>query len=259
MRVNYIYLPVVIFLFGCSSCSSASLPSPTVIPAIQIIPSTKVPDTNIEILATPIKPHFLVTGTQHICSPLAIQPLDKLTEIITQPFIMPLLMQDGSYSDGGHHGLDLGFVLRGKQRFLGTPILSAIDGKVASIIRNRPPYGNMVMLETSFDNIPPQIVAAHSIPPEDSLYTVYAHLQNLQPLEIGQIVKCGHQIAEAGLTGITSGPHLHLETRWGPANSTFSSMGAYRGDITPDEMKVYKLWRMSHTYQLFDPFELINP
>jgi len=232
---------------------------PTSIPALKIIQPTQAPAKNIEIQATATAAHFLPKGTQNICSPLAIQPLDKLNEIITQPFIMPLIMQDGSYSDGGHHGLDLGFVLRGKQRFLGTPVLAAIEGKVASIIRNRPPYGNMVMLETEFKNIPPQIIAAHNIPPEDSLYTVYAHLQNPLPLELGQIVKCGHQIAEAGLTGITSGPHLHIETRWGPANSTFSSMGAYRGDITPDEMKVYKLWRMSHTFQLLDPFELLNP
>ena len=172
---------------------------------------------------------------------------------------MPLVMVDGTYSDGGHHGLDIGFVLRGKQRFLGTPVLAALEGKVASIIHNRPPYGNMVMLETSFDHIPPKIIADHNIAVGESIYIVYGHLQNLQPINVGDVVKCGHQIAEAGLTGITSGPHLHFETRWGPANAVFPLMGAYRGDITPEEMYYYKIWRMSHSFQLFNPIELLNP
>ena len=172
---------------------------------------------------------------------------------------MPLDTAGGGYSDGGHHGLDLGFNTRGKQRFIGTPVLAAIEGKVASLINNRPPYGNMVMLETTFDHIPEKVITEEKIPEGDSLYIVYAHLQNLQPLKIGEVVKCGRQIAEAGLTGITSGPHLHFETRWGPPGTLFPVMGAYRGDVTTEEMRYYKIWRMSHTYTLFDPFILLNP
>lgn len=194
-----------------------------------------------------------------VCSPLAIQPLDKLTEIITQPFIKPLDTAGGGFTDGGHHGLDVGFNTRGKIRFIGTPVLAAVEGKVASIQNNRPPYGFMVMLETKYENIPPYVIEKEKIPAGDSLYIVYAHMQNLQPLKLGQIIKCGKQIGEAGLSGITSGPHLHFETRFGPAGSTFASMGAYRGDVTADEMAVYKEWRMSGKYVLFDPLILLEP
>ncbi len=194
-----------------------------------------------------------------ICSPLAIQPLDKFNLIITQPFIMPRVMDDGSYKDSGHHGLDIGFITRGKQKFTGSPVLAAIDGKVVTVIHNRPPYGDMVMLETPYEHIPAKLITDLKIITGDSLYTVYGHLQNIQPLTDGQEVKCGHQIAETGLTGMTDGPHLHFETRWGPPHASFPVMAYYINNVTEEEVKYYTIWRMSGKYQLFDPFKLLKP
>jgi murein DD-endopeptidase MepM/ murein hydrolase activator NlpD len=194
-----------------------------------------------------------------MCSPLAVQPLEKLAEIVTQPFDMPRVMADGTYKDDAHHGVDLGYYTRDGKKFTGTPVLAAFVGKIAAIIHDRPPYGNMLILETPFEAIPAKVITSQKITPGDSLYTLYAHLQNLQPLSLGQPVTCGQQLAETGLTGFTGGPHLHFETRWGPANTTFPAMAFYRADETPAEAQNYKLWRMSGTFKLFNPLELLAP
>jgi murein DD-endopeptidase MepM/ murein hydrolase activator NlpD len=154
--------------------------------------------------------------------------------------------------------VDFGYYTRDKKLFTGTPTLAALDGKIAALIHNRPPYGNMVILETPFESIPASVVASQKIPTGDSLYTLYAHLQNLQLLEIGQIIKCGQQLAETGLTGWTGGPHLHFETRWGPAGQSFASMAYYTADTTDEERTNYERWRMSGVFQLFDPMELFT-
>ena len=115
------------------------------------------------------------------------------------------------------------------------------------------------MLETRFEDIPENIISSQKITSGDSLYSLYAHLQNMQALKIGQLIHCGQQIAETGLTGFTGGPHLHFETRWGPPNKVFPVMGDYRGDITIEEMKYYFLWRISGDFHLFDPLDLLDP
>jgi murein DD-endopeptidase MepM/ murein hydrolase activator NlpD len=173
---------------------------------------------------------------------------------------MPNVLGDGTYKeeDTTHHGVDLGYYTRDKKLFTGTPALAALNGKIAAVIHDRPPYGNMVILETPFERIPAGLIASQKIPVGDSLYTLYAHLQNLQPLEIGQSVTCGQQLAETGLTGWTGGPHLHFETRWGPAGQTFASMAYYKADTTDEERANYEKWRMSGIFHLFDPMELLR-
>jgi murein DD-endopeptidase MepM/ murein hydrolase activator NlpD len=154
--------------------------------------------------------------------------------------------------------VDLGYYTRDKIPFTGTPVLAALDGKIAAVVHNRPPYGNLVILETPFERLPPALIAGQKIPTGDSLYTLYAHLQNLQPLKIGQPVPCGRQLAETGLTGWTGGPHLHFETRWGPAGQTFASLAYYQADTTDEERANYAKWRMSGVFHLFDPMELFK-
>lgn len=194
-----------------------------------------------------------------LCSPLAVQPLDQITEIITQPFQMPRVFEDGSYKDDGHHGLDLGYYTREGVPFTGTPVLSALEGVIAAIVTDRPPYGNMVLVETPFDQIPPQLRQNQNIPEGNSLYLLYAHLQNLQPGALQEPVACGQQLAETGLTGFTGGPHLHFETRWGPAGASFpEGMAYYRADTTEAERANYQRWRMSGEFHLFDPLQLLT-
>lgn len=194
-----------------------------------------------------------------LCSPLAVQPLEKLAEIITQPFAMPRVLAEGKYSDDAHHGVDLGYYTRNGQTFTGTPVLAALNGQIAALVNDRPPYGNAVVLETSFEQIPPALTRREAIPAGSSLYTLYAHLQNVEPLRLGQSVACGQRLAETGLTGFTGGPHLHFETRWGPAGRAFAEgMAYYRADTSQAERANYETWRMSGQFHLFDPMEMLS-
>ncbi len=250
-------------LSGCAGPAGVSAPGPTLTaptpfspspepsPTPQMIPTLPVPS------ATPAPtPTETALPEPRLCSPLAVQPLEKIREIITQPFIMPRILGNGTYSDDAHHGVDLGYYTRDGKPFTGTPVLAALDGKIAAVIHDRPPYGNMLMIETPHAQIPQPL--RDQIPAEHSLYTLYAHLQNLQPLALGDAVNCGTQIAETGLTGFSGGPHLHFETRHGPAGQIFASMAYYRADASKEELANYERWRMSGEFILFDPMELLE-
>ena len=189
--------------------------------------------------------------------------LAQIPQYITQPFIAPSTGHNAEHpewvqKDDGHHGTDIGYYQINGKLFTGTPVRAALTGQIAAIIHDRPPYGNMLIVETTFANIPPALIARQKISDGSSLYTLYAHLQNLQKLTIGQPVTCGQQIAETGLTGFTGGPHLHFETRWGLPTQTFTSMAYYRADASAEEMKNYTTWRMSAVFHLFDAMQLLG-
>lgn len=77
---------------------------------------------------------------------------------------------------------------------MGTPLYSVADGEVL-IAEVRGGYGNTVVID-------------HGA----SLGTVYAHLSRID-VEVGDRVERGQQIGLIGSTGLSTGPHLHLETR----------------------------------------------
>ncbi len=213
-------------------------------------------------IASPLGIPLPLTPDTSPCSPLAALSLDEIPRFITQPFIAPGPIHDAEHPDwvlrdDGHHGVDIGYYKRDGKLFTGTPVLAALAGKIAAVIHDRPPYGNMLLLETPFGRIPPTLIASQKITPGYSLYTLYAHLQNLQPLSFGQGVACGQQLAETGLSGFTGGPHLHFETRWGPPGESFASMAYYRADASADEMAAYEKWRMSAVFHLFDAMQLL--
>jgi murein DD-endopeptidase MepM/ murein hydrolase activator NlpD len=77
---------------------------------------------------------------------------------------------------------------------VGTPVLATRAGIVAeSKVRNG--YGNVLIL----DHL-------------DGTRSVYAHLSDARKrLVIGQEVRAGQEIGKVGMTGFTTGPHLHFE------------------------------------------------
>ena len=87
---------------------------------------------------------------------------------------------------------------------LGAPIVAANDGVVLAVGLvvpgdRRASYGNIAII-------------AHS----DSEETLYAHLDDFTwppPIKAGQFVARGQTIGYVGLTGWTTGPHLHFEYR----------------------------------------------
>jgi len=94
---------------------------------------------------------------------------------------------------------------------LGTPVLVAADGKVIwagyGLYRGIPgdlsdPYGRAVMIRHDFGY------------KGRRLYTVYGHLEEVF-VPRGQYVSTGDLLGLVGDTGKVTGPHLHLEVRWG--------------------------------------------
>lgn len=98
-----------------------------------------------------------------------------------------------------HRGLDIPAVE-------GTPVLASGDGKVVfagwglfyGAGAKDDPYGIAVKIRHTLDGQP--------------IYTVYTHLEKTT-VKVGDEVKSGQIIGSVGLTGNTSGPHLHYEVR----------------------------------------------
>jgi len=85
-----------------------------------------------------------------------------------------------------HRGLDLG----GKT---GEPIKPIMAGVVAYAGWDRSGYGNLVVLQH-----------------KNGLDSYYAHLSKIE-VKTGQTVEVGTEIGKMGVTGRTTGTHLHLE------------------------------------------------
>ena len=93
----------------------------------------------------------------------------------------------------------------------GTPILAAGAGTVVSadwgLFSEVPgnisdPYGQAVVIRHDFGY------------KDQPLFTVYAHMSKIITV-VGQHVETGDVLGLVGDTGITTGPHLHFEVRWG--------------------------------------------
>jgi murein DD-endopeptidase MepM/ murein hydrolase activator NlpD len=107
-------------------------------------------------------------------------------------FIWPIWESINSYfgwRDWGdfHRGVDIGAAY-------GSPVEAAKDGIVVGA-EYLGSYGNMVLI----DHL-------------DGLQTVYAHLSGFN-VDVGQEVAQGDVIGWVGMTGYTTGPHLHFEVR----------------------------------------------
>lgn len=88
---------------------------------------------------------------------------------------------------GSHKGVDLTCPI-------GRDIVAAMDGVVVESGQRRG-YGNVVVLDHG-----------------NGVTTLYAH-NKLNYVLPGEVVRRGQKIAEVGMTGRTTGPHLHFEVR----------------------------------------------
>jgi murein DD-endopeptidase MepM/ murein hydrolase activator NlpD len=212
-----------------------------------------------------------------LCSPLEDITLAEMgqPDLLKNPFELP---RPGM--DDGHFGADFAYWSRGTHKaMLGLPVLAALSGRVVGIVPNRQPYGNAVIIETALDAVPadwlrslptpaPTVQPAANLycPPDPaaypsqgsrSLYLLYAHLNKAPLVSLNQQVTCGQAIGEVGTTGRSVNPHLHLETRVGPAGATFPVMAHYDNAATDSEMATYCTWRVSGLFQAFDPLKLL--
>jgi murein DD-endopeptidase MepM/ murein hydrolase activator NlpD len=211
-----------------------------------------------------------------ICSPLEGYSLEQLPDIISNPYHPPPLG-----SDDPHHGVD--FADRGpfQVAIRGMPVHAVLNGRVVSVLFNRFPYGNAVLIETSLEDLPdglplliPEPVTAPIRPTaltcptleilpawnheKRSLYLLYAHLDAYPNLQPSDEVSCGDRLGEVGDSGNALNPHLHLEARVGPAGASIPSMAHYDTSATIEEMYYYCAWRVSGQFQLMDPMLLFK-
>ena len=220
-------------------------PRPTSTPTIEVLPSATATS----------KPEATPSGTIIICTPLEIHPLAELPEIIGDAYDPPRPGREER-----HHGIDFGYYhYQERDSMLGEPVQSVLAGHVASVLTGQYPYGNMVIVETAAADIPTELYEYIDVPEGQSLYMLYAHLDQPPGVSLGDKVAACQSLGVVGMSGNTDIPHLHLETRWGPPGQVFESMRFYDTRATVEEMDAYVLWRTSGVFQHFDPLSILAP
>lgn len=215
-----------------------------------------------------------------ISSPLKGIDLAELSEIISNPF-----QYTSPGRDDGHHGTDFSFYrYKSFDKMDNISILSILPGTVRSVIVDRPPYGNMIMIETPLDRFSKEFLSdIFSQLPENeppfftdlycpdksyfeyskdvenrSIYLLYAHMAEPATQKIGDIVSSGETLGYVGNTGNSGNTHLHLEMRVGPAKQVFDGLAHYDNSATEMEMENYCAWRVSGFFNQFDPMILFQ-
>jgi hypothetical protein len=97
---------------------------------------------------------------------------------------------------GGHNGVDLHVNYQTPER---SPIRSCLDGVVTQKELRETGYGHHVCIESQVEGI-------------GRVTLLYAHMSHII-VEKGEAVQAGQVIGAAGMTGATSGPHLHLSLK----------------------------------------------
>ena len=113
-------------------------------------------------------------------------PVWPLRGVITSPF--------GARWGGFHNGLDIANVMY-------SPIVAAAAGRVTTVGKPYLAYGDTATV----------VIIAHG----NNFSTLYGHLDDrVHPpiVQVGQYVSAGQVIAYEGMTGWTTGPHLHFMT-----------------------------------------------
>ncbi|MCE1253551.1 MAG: hypothetical protein LWX83_08390 [Anaerolineae bacterium] len=215
------------------------------------VTATNIPSFTPTFTASPtIYPYSLTAYNSTMSTPLQGIGFGELPSIISQLYNVP-----DPLKDTGHHGVDLGSYDYHGKLIYDWPIQAVFAGKVVGIIIDRPPIGNTIILESTYNELPPEVIQLKGIKQGQSLYHMYSHMLNPPTLKIGDRVILAQEIGRVGKSQ-TVEAHLHLEMVIGVSGQTFSSMAYYNANATEDEKKEYMYWRTSGTFVAFDPMEL---
>jgi murein DD-endopeptidase MepM/ murein hydrolase activator NlpD len=274
MYRSFAYRCAIFFILSLSACQGTAadrqsespqltMPVQTLIPAIVLntaaVKSTIVPVDSAKITSvlstriashTPTKNPTQTEIPRTLCSPLKNETISSLWEIITNPFGSPPVGREDL-----HHGVDFAYYRRGERLSIeGEIVQSILPGNVTASIKDRLPYGNMVIIETLPKMIPKVIIDQYNINEGESLYNLYAHMGESPNVGLGDAVSCGQELGTVGVSGYDIvNPHLHLETRIGPSGVRFKSMAFYDTSATVEEMDNYRRWRTSGDFRNIDP------
>ncbi len=174
---------------------------------LQSVMATPVPLVQLTFESTPTEPGSLWRPPLYKV-PLALNPNDHFY------FISPL---PSNYEDWPVADYRYGYILPDTTTLhtgtdikapLHTPILAAADGKVVFA-----GYGLLTGAGNKEDPYGIAVVIRHNLSFQNrTILTVYAHMEKTT-VQQGDWVKSGEQIGSVGLTGATTGPHLHIEIR----------------------------------------------
>ena len=112
-------------------------------------------------------------------------------KVITETTFRSPLAENNGYSQG-FYGRHPGVDIKSKR---GTNILAVASGTVIEVEHQRFGYGNKVVLEHN-----------------GQLQTLYAHMDTVD-VNVGDSVTKETVLGTVGMTGWTTGPHLHFEVR----------------------------------------------
>ncbi len=216
---------------------------------IPAVSATEKPGVVLRLTSTPSN------VSPDVCSPLQEHGIDALEKIVSDPYHPPAAGRDER-----HHGVDFAYYRDGVRKSIaGEGVTAVMPGKVAYVQSDRLPYGNMIIIESTYSQVPAGIRKIYGVTRGLSVYHLYAHLQNEPFLQPGDKVACGEPIGEVGKSGYNVvNAHLHLEIRVGPGNTIFAPMAYYDTHATSEEQASYLLWRTSGAYRHCDPMILLR-
>lgn len=172
----------------------------------------KAVDANLQTVATQLQQESAIQQAQQRLQQLGFTPAQAealqshdafvapLGGPIGQPFgptsfaLEPPLVYQGQFYPHFHTGIDI-------EAPLGAPVVAAADGVVALVATSTDGHGHTTGYGT-------YVVIAHA----HGYYTLYAHLSGVL-VTAGQLVHQGQPVGLVGVTGNSTGPHLHFEIR----------------------------------------------
>ena len=262
-HIFHLLIGLVLCLAGCAVATplAFTLP-PTQTPSV-VLTNFYITDQETEtavptktVTATQAAPVIDVSSTPiqfalQVCSPLAWETIPELFEIVSDPYKPP----PPGRAEERHHGVDFSHYSRkGFSSIEGETVQAILPGVVAASIRDRLPYGNMVIIETAYSSLPTEFTRLIELGKNQALYVLYAHFRQAPEVDLGDTVDCGQKLGEVGAVGYNVvNAHLHMETRVGPPGAVFASMAFYTTTASVEEMENYTRWRTGGEFLHFDP------
>jgi hypothetical protein len=195
-----------------SGTGSSSSPFASVL-ATEAAAATPAAASTATTPKTVVRPVIKAVGTTTFVSPL---PGSRLT----QPFgptdveLEPPATVNGVTYAHYHNGIDMAAAL-------GTPVLAAADGVVT--FAGKQSDGAVIV----------------KISHNDDETTLYGHLDANLSVKVGQHVTVGQMIGKVGMTGLTTGPHLHFGVYSNFNNAWVDpSASIAAGHLVPDRAKL---------------------